>query len=308
MDVFSTGSDKVLLTVFASLIIGFVTAALSIVKLVNDKESNTTNYRQAWVESLRKRFADLISNINSLAWMIVKRSSTLHDLNAENGDGRLDELTGIPLSLHNYNVTKAQEEGANVRALRKEIYQSYAFTQLHFKPNDLSFSRIEQKFDVVVEMLEKLEALREVDNKSDQLVLLEKIYAASREITNYSRDIIKTEWEAVKQGEKAYRATKRWSLLGGGIALAALLLFGLLALVARMKTNDGTSTAASSVINMPTTLTSTTPMAVRPESASSQNGLATDNSVNVVTSLQCENPSPASTPRTIPKGVKRFCP
>jgi hypothetical protein len=59
--------DKIFLTAFLSALAGFITATLSIVKLVNEKESKTTEYRQAWTDSLRKSFAELIGLINAQA-------------------------------------------------------------------------------------------------------------------------------------------------------------------------------------------------------------------------------------------------
>ena len=65
--------DKILLTAFLTALAGFVTAALSIVKLVNEKESKTTEFRQAWTDSARKALADLIAKINSILFTLRLR-------------------------------------------------------------------------------------------------------------------------------------------------------------------------------------------------------------------------------------------
>jgi len=54
MEIASFQPDRILVTLFVSVLVAFVTAALSIVRLVNDKEGKTTDYRQAWTDSVRK--------------------------------------------------------------------------------------------------------------------------------------------------------------------------------------------------------------------------------------------------------------
>lgn len=66
--------DKILLTAFLTALAGFITAALSIVKLVNEKESKTSEYRQLWTDSVRKALSDLIGNINARATLSVMNS------------------------------------------------------------------------------------------------------------------------------------------------------------------------------------------------------------------------------------------
>ncbi|QVE15078.1 MULTISPECIES: hypothetical protein [Pseudomonas] len=56
--------DKILLTAFLTALAGFITAALSVVKLVNEKESKTTEFRQSWTESARAALSDLIAKLN----------------------------------------------------------------------------------------------------------------------------------------------------------------------------------------------------------------------------------------------------
>jgi len=69
--------DKILLTVFLSALAGFITAALSIVKLVNEKESKTSDYRQAWTETARTAFSELIASINSLAALLASNKKVV---------------------------------------------------------------------------------------------------------------------------------------------------------------------------------------------------------------------------------------
>lgn len=83
-----------------------------------------------------------------------------------------------------------------------------------------AINRIEQKFDSAMAMLSEL---AKADNSADRAKIKEKIHGTVDEITGYSRDILKTEWETVKKGEPSYQTTKRWSI-GGSIAMLFLLI------------------------------------------------------------------------------------
>lgn len=251
MDSATTQTDKVLLTLFVSVLVAFITAALSIVRLVNDKENKTTDYRQAWTDSLRKCFAELISNTNLLASCLTVRLSVADKANSLTNH-EIENSETLPTStfenFRSYLDKKLHDEDSHIRDVRRDLHQSYALTRLHFKPNDLSFSRVEQKFDVVVEMLEKLSTLDSKSAEADRRILREKIHAAATEMTAYSRDILKTEWEAVKKGERAYQQTKRWSFIGGGIALFILLIFGIITGWTMLRANTTASSTDNKII------------------------------------------------------------
>lgn len=216
--------DKILLTAFLSALAGFITSVLSIVKLVNEKESKTTDYRQVWTDSVRKALGDLVGRLNAQAGHIAgaadTRKSLINLLREE--ESKLDE--SVKKRLADFAENSLKENQAAIRQLRREIYELYALTRLHFKPNDLSFNRIEQKFDIVMSMLVEL------GNSDDELkraTLKEKVHAITDEIAFFARDILKTEWETVKKGEPAYQLTKRWSIAGSAIMLFVLLSIGI---------------------------------------------------------------------------------
>jgi len=241
-------NDKVLLSVFVTVLVGFVTAALSIVRLVNDKESKTTDYRQAWTDSLRKCFADLISNINLLAGTLVSRQKALDHVNKILRVQPESDKETLPPALENVRVyldKQLHDHEAHVRDLRRNLHQSYALSRLHFKPNDLSFARVEQKFDLVLELLDKLSSLDGEASEPERATLREKVHGAAGDITAFSRDILKTEWEAVKRGEPAYQRTKLWSLGGGAVALAILAIFGLVTTWHLLRAAPNSSLSAS---------------------------------------------------------------
>lgn len=279
--------DRILIAAFVSVLVGFVTAVLSIVRLVNDKESKTTDYRQGWTDSLRSCVADLLSNINSLAGAIVRRTSTidsLDDLRSKRTDD--DPLPEMEKSYHDQLIKALADHDAHIRELRQNMYQSYALTRLHFKPNDHSFTPIENKFDVVAEHLNKLESLLGTSNLPERLVLRERVHTDVAEITNYARFILKTTWETVKQGERAYELTKRWSLIGGAVALGVLFLFAAVAALNAWGHRDTQAVTPQSASHQP-------PKETQQFSSTVGTTPHTQNqSVTVLTPGNCQQPRP----------------
>lgn len=218
--------DKVLLTAFLTALAGFITAALSIVKLVNEKESKTTDYRQSWTESARESLAELIGNLNSFA------SSTNNSLLHHHTFIELIKKTPpeeehakiIHQETININKQLLQDNAVSQKENLQKIYHTYAKVRLHFKPDDLSFNRIEQKFDYC---MGKIDEMRSTKKKSKRLKIKEQIHAATGDMSSYARHILKTEWETVKIGEPAYKKTKKWSIWACVAMLFVLFTIGI---------------------------------------------------------------------------------
>jgi predicted NBD/HSP70 family sugar kinase len=235
--------DKILLTAFLTALAGFITAALSIVKLVNEKESKTTDYRQAWTDSVRAALAELIAKLNAQASAVVgaKKISATHErLMREyaKAEGTEREVKKT-LADFNREAFKTGLERANV--LTQEVYHAYSTVSLHFKPDDLSFSRIEHKFDYC---RAKLIELKEESDTQKLGAIKEQIHSATNEITNMSRGILKAEWEAVKLGEPAYKSTKKWSVWCCVVMMFLLVTIGVHAGISYMQSNSKYSVAA----------------------------------------------------------------
>ncbi len=225
--------DKILLTAFLSALAGFITAIISIVKLVNEKESKTSEYRQAWTDSLRKSFAELIGLLNAQVANLNSARKTRQELieflSSKPKDGE-EEITRRATD-HSQEHLKDRQTKSN--DMHREIYKVYALTRLHFKPDDLSFSRVEQHFNLIMSYLDELEEAEDERAAS----IKEKVHAAADEITAFSRNILKTEWETVKKGERAYQLTKKWSIAGSILMLFILLSIGAHTIISMWKEN-----------------------------------------------------------------------
>lgn len=222
--------DKILLTAFLTALAGFITAALSIVKLVNEKESKTTDYRQAWTDSVRGALAELIAKINSQASTLTsarKIGAQLERIirDVEGASDFEKEMKKDTAEFYR-KIFKDGLDGAN--SLTQEIHHAYAKVRLHFKPDDLSFSRIESKFEFCMGRIAELKAERDIDKLN---VIKEQIHSAANEITAFSRSILKAEWETVKLGEPAYKRTKKWSIWICVVMFFILLTIGVHAVI-----------------------------------------------------------------------------
>lgn len=231
--------DKILLTAFLTALAGFITAALSIVKLVNEKESKTSEYRQSWTDSVRGALSQLIGNINAQASLSVINWNMFGTFMEWKKEGTEKQESQLHADSRKEAIRIAQDkwsEGiAAARELNQQIYQGYAHVRLHFKPDEPTFVRFENKFDTCMALLADLNGL---EDKEKRLQLKEKIHSAANEMTAISRGILKSEWETVKLGEPAYKSTKKWSIWICVVMLFVLLTIGVHSVISY---NDGVS-------------------------------------------------------------------
>lgn len=234
--------DKILLTAFLTALAGFITAALSIVKLVNEKESKTTEYRQAWTDSVRAALAELIAKITSQASTLATSRKLLAQIDRprrnESEPSEYEKELRKEVADFQRRAFKDSADAAN--QLTQEIHHAYAKVRLHFKPDDQSFSRIENKFEFC---MGKLSELKQEADPSKWGVLKEQVHAGANEITAFSRSILKVEWETVKLGEPAYKRTKKWSIWICIVMFFVLITIGVHAGISYMKLNGSPTTS-----------------------------------------------------------------
>lgn len=243
--------EKILLAAYLSILAAFITAAASIVKLVNEKESKTTDYRQSWTDSVRKSLSQLIASITLQANYLVSRIELAHRLQSVHFKKAQPEHEKAKDSLADYLSDQLAELDKSIRDNRQCIQQNYALTALHFKPHDEIFIKIEAKFEMAESLIKEMSKLTEEENDGERRVLRERISSIVSEITDTSRFILKTEWENVKKGEPAYRSTKNWSLYIGVAAFAVLLVSGIY-MIAFSNATSLTSSTSQAVITAET--------------------------------------------------------
>ena len=261
-------ADRILLPLFVTVLVGFVTAALSIVRLVNDKEGKTSDHRQHWCDSLRVCLADLVSSINSAASEIVNRAESGDRLKAllTKYKNHTDTWPESDATLRDHLNEVAIDKDSKVRELRKNIYHAYSLARLHFKPGDPAFAPIEASFKLSMQLMRELAQMDGSDNLQKRIERRNEIHIAADAITLGGQEVLKTEWEIVKRGENAYVSTKKWSVFGGGIAFAILIIFALLAASSFTKTqtpaNGKSRSDEMTETKLPQTVTGQTQMPI----------------------------------------------
>ena len=215
--------EKILLGAYLSILAAFITAAASIVKLVNEKESKTTDYRQSWTDSVRKSLSQFIASITLQSSYFIARS----DINQKIDSNHSEQSEPDKEKIKEYLRDELSAINKSIRENRQYIQQNYALTALHFKPHDEIFIKIENKFELANQLLHNMEHMQGKQENSELNTTREKIKTIANEITETSRHILKTEWEHVKKGEPTYKITKNWSLYIGISAFSILLFIGI---------------------------------------------------------------------------------
>jgi hypothetical protein len=167
-------------------ILGPITAAIiagsiSFIITVLSKDQKTSEFRQAWIDSLREDISELLANF-SLTIEVVSRKSKY---------GATEE------EIFEYALSR-QNEIAKMHQLSIKI-------RLRLNPNE---------HQTILGFLDKLENNNwtpEKTKEADKLIV---------SFTTESQSILKKEWSRVKSGETSFRAVK-WASLSTFVASSA---------------------------------------------------------------------------------------
>lgn len=206
---------------------GFLTAVLSYVKLVNDKEGRTTDYRQNWTNSVRTTLAELASKIEVLLELFNERAKRLERLSELTK--KIDELNGNSQNDRDPTYSALEHHKGLLENVNREIiktkhdiYSAYALAQLHFKLDDEIFPQIEAKFK---EVTFHLESINQFAQDTDKIKMSkERVSQICGEIIYSSRMLLKKEWEIIKRGESTYQISKKMAIWGGVVFLSIFLI------------------------------------------------------------------------------------
>lgn len=218
--------SNILISTFFALMAGFLTAAVSFVKLVNDKESRVTDYREEWTNSVRKTLADVVAHVRSLVSLLDTQGviiGSMQDLSklieAESEEDR-KKLLQQRLDLQMSRLETTQKE---MNSIRRDLNQAYNFARLHFKPNDPLFAIVEQKYDSITSQIKGLSGMPDKEKVAE---IRGQIEVYCTELVSVSRAIIKDEWERIKKGEPIYQKTKNVAKWGGVVLFFVLFTIG----------------------------------------------------------------------------------
>ena len=211
--------DSALMAATVTAAVGFVTAAISVVKLINDKESKVTDYRQAWALSARASISDLVSTINAYAKELFDQKGI--EVALQDADRKASQFDPPPSHLTQKVEWRQSQIDSSFERCKNHLHKiqaAYCSAQLHFKSNDLRFSGIEDAFSLCQD---RIKALRMSTEREDWPRLCNAIHESAQTISSRSRDLLDSEWKDTKKGEKAYQWAVRSSI---GLLVVALVV------------------------------------------------------------------------------------
>ncbi|MCG5077438.1 hypothetical protein [Paraburkholderia tagetis] len=235
--------DKLVLSLLLSLLAGFLTAVGTFVKLVNDKESKVTEFRQEWTDSARHALANVVSQLRYFCSLATEQATLDSDFDRLVGKfPKPDQSVSVEVSLVQSILESQIKERESLRLAfrenREAIHSAYALAKLHFKPGDSEFLHVQNQIDQALSIVDGWKPRN--DESSD--ALRAKMDLLVEGLTSQSRSILKGEWEKIKGGEPSYKQTRIWAKRGGlaGAGALAVLLcwFGVEALLNWKEASD----------------------------------------------------------------------
>lgn len=164
----------------ATLVAALITGAISFVNLTLNKEQKTSEFRQAWIDSLREDLAQFLGAARAFARAI----EVLHKFGP-------DYKSKVPLTISEEKISD----------LRYQAAETFCRIQL----------RLNSKEPEHIELLRLLR--RAIDEQNIMLASKGSIEPTMRAIdiaTEYAQPVLKAEWDRVKEGELPFRIVRNW--------------------------------------------------------------------------------------------------
>ena len=181
------------------MVAALITAMISFVNLTLNKEQKTSEFRQAWIDGLRSDLAIFFSSARALCRVMQEvRSPHSSDEDVEYFRFTKDQ------------VSKMRFEGADA------LYR----IKLRLNKNEAEHIELDRLLNVTTATQNKIN----IEKGLDYSEALKAIESAS----SYSQDILKSEWERVKRGEKSFQVAKNLVMpliMTISLVLIAFLLF-----------------------------------------------------------------------------------
>jgi hypothetical protein len=179
-------------TVAAALVAGGIARA----NLIASKETKISEFRQAWINALREDLAALFSNTRTLA-------------------RALQEARLPPDEMYSDFVI----DKASITRVRHGAAETYHRIRLRLNAKQADHTELLRLLSEMMGAMHLYMADKSVEIKKS----IDAVEAAAR----YAEEVLKTEWEKVKEGEDAYKSalsTTRYTLIGSFAVLALLVL------------------------------------------------------------------------------------
>lgn len=164
----------------ATLVAALITGSIAFVNLTLNKEQNTSEFRQAWIDALREDLAQFLGAARSFARAI----EVLHTFGP-------DYKSKVPLTISEEKISD----------LRYQAAETFCRIQLRLNSNEPEH----------VELLRLLR--RAIDEQNAMLSSggpIQPTMKAIETATEYAQPVLKAEWDRVKEGELPFRIARNW--------------------------------------------------------------------------------------------------
>jgi hypothetical protein len=182
----------------ATVVAALIAAAISFVTLTLNKEQKTSEFRQAWIDGLRNDLASFFAAVRAFARATQERAH--------------GEANGVP------STPFAFTEEA-VSGFRHQVAEVRYRIQLRLNPQEANHQELLRLMTAAVEKQQKAMAGE---------VRTEEVLAALEAAAAFAPQVLKVEWERVKQGELPFRIVRNWvapTVVVLGLAFVAVLAY-----------------------------------------------------------------------------------
>ncbi|WP_413522362.1 hypothetical protein [Photobacterium phosphoreum] len=164
----------------ATLTASLIAATMSFVNLTLTKEQKTSEFRQAWIDSLRDDLSVFFACARAFSRATEEQYAKEKDDNKES----------------DFSLTKER-----ISDIRYQI--SEVFTRIKLRLNSE-----EPEHEELLRLMQRAidEQNKALKYKTDSTATIQAIEIA----VDFSRPIIKTEWKRVKRGERPFRIARNW--------------------------------------------------------------------------------------------------
>jgi len=188
--------SQVPLAPIATVVAALITSLISFVNLTLSKEQKTSEFRQAWIDGLRGDLAIFFSSARALC-------RTMQETRSPNTS---DE------DIQDFKFGK-EKIGHMRLASADALYR----VKLRLNKNEFEHKELQRLLEAAITIQNRIN----IEKGRDYTEALNAIETAS----DYSQDILKSEWERVKKGEKSFQITKNRVMPAIMIVSAIFIMF-----------------------------------------------------------------------------------
>lgn len=196
---------------FGAVAAALIAGLFSYSNMISTKESKVSEFRQNWINELRKEITSYVASVQAL--VSLEEELSKHNKNL------VDKLGGLKKRILKQKDNDDELEIIKLKAnLNDAALSAYYSIQLRVNKyeTETEIKAINQSF---------VDALDDVKSEIEQGMPFDTA-ASLNNVVQKAEILLKYEWIRVRSGEKAYRSAKKFSF--GYLILVTIVFFGLL--------------------------------------------------------------------------------